>query len=94
MKQDNQSYEDRNKKTEGNIFSNIKKHENCLNIDYTELENFDFFYQMMKKKIMLDSMKNPELLDLDFEGSDSVSKAPFKLSTTIDNLLLPNEQFN
>ena len=32
MKQDNQSYEDRNKGVEGDILCNIKKHEPCLDI--------------------------------------------------------------
>ena len=38
-------------------------------------------------------MINPDLLDLDLEDIDSVSKAPVE-STIIDNLSLPNEQFN
>ena len=38
------------------------------------------------------SMINPNLLDLDLEDSDSVSNAPV-VSTIIDNLPLPNEQF-
>ena len=37
-------------------------------------------------------MINPNLLDLDLEGSDNVSNAPV-VSTIIDNLSFPNEQF-
>ena len=37
-------------------------------------------------------MINPNLLDLDLEGSDSVSNAPV-VSTIIDNVSRPNEQF-
>ena len=37
-------------------------------------------------------MINPNFLDLDLEDSDNVSNAPV-VSTIIDNLLLPNEQF-
>ena len=36
LKQDNQSYEDRCKKVEGDIFCNIKKHEPYMDIDYEE----------------------------------------------------------
>ena len=38
------------------------------------------------------SMINPNLLNIDLEGSDSVSNAPV-VSTIIDKLSLPNEQF-
>ena len=37
-------------------------------------------------------MINPNLLDLDLEDSDNVINAT-AVSTIIDNLLLPNEQF-
>ena len=37
-------------------------------------------------------MINPKFLDLYLEDSDHVSNAPV-VSTVIDNLLLPNEQF-
>ena len=37
-------------------------------------------------------MINPNLLDLDLEDSDTVSSAT-AVSTIINNLLLPNEQF-
>ena len=44
----------------------------------------------MKKKIITEfSMVNPGLLDLDLEDSDSA----LVVSTIIDDLLLPNEQF-
>ena len=44
----------------------------------------------MKKKTML--YFQSKLLDLDLEGSDSVSNAPV-VSTIYDNLSLTNEQF-
>ena len=37
-------------------------------------------------------MINPNLIDLDLEDSDNLSNATL-VSTIIDNLLLPNEQF-
>ena len=46
----------------------------------------------MKKKRMLNFMINPNLLDLDFEYSNSVSNGPV-VPTIIDNLSLSNEQF-
>ena len=49
-------------------------------------------FNQMKEKIMLSFMVNPNLLDPDFEESNSVSNAPV-VSTIIDNLSLPNEQF-
>ena len=42
LKQDNQGYENRYKKVEGNILCNIKKHGPYLDIDYEELQNFNF----------------------------------------------------
>ena len=44
----------------------------------------------MKRKIF--SVKNPDLHDLVYEDSGSVSNAPVVLTIT-DNLLLPNGQF-
>ena len=88
MKQDNQSYEDRYKKVEGNI----KKHEPYLDIVYEELQNFNFVQSDGKDDSAEFSIINPKLLDLDLEESDSVSNAPF-VSAIIGNLSLPNERF-
>ena len=52
LKQDNQSYEDRYKEVDTDILSNIKKHELYMDVDFEELQNFDFINQMIKK-IML-----------------------------------------
>ena len=43
LKQGNQSNEDRYKEVEGNILCNIKKHEPYLDINYEEMQNFNFF---------------------------------------------------
>ena len=43
VKQDNQSFEGKYKKVEGNILCNIKRHEPYLDIDYDGLESFNFF---------------------------------------------------
>ena len=50
LKQDNQSSEDRYKEVEGDILCNIKKYEPYLDINYEELQDFNFVNQM--KKIM------------------------------------------
>ena len=71
---------------------NIKKHEPYLDIDYEELQNFNFVQSDEEGDNAEFSIINPNLLDLDLESSDNVSIAPF-VSTIIDNLLLPNEQF-
>ena len=74
---------------------NIKKREAYLDIDYEELQNFDFIKSDEEEDNAEFSMINPNLLDLDLEDSDSVSNATV-VSTIIDNLLLqspPNEQF-
>ena len=42
LKQDNHSYEDRSKEVESDILCNVKKHKPYLNIDYEELQNFNF----------------------------------------------------
>lgn len=42
LKQDNQSYEDRYKEVDTDILSNIKKHELYMDVDFEELQNFDF----------------------------------------------------
>ena len=92
LKQDNQSYEDRYKEVEGDILCNIKKHEPYLDINYEELQNFNFVQSDEEEDNAEFSMINPNLLDLDLEDSDNVINAT-AVSTIIDNLLLPNEQF-
>ena len=91
-KQEKKSYEDRYKEVEGNILCNIKKHEPCLDIDYEELQNFNFVESDKVEDNAEFSMINPNLLDLDLEDSDSVNNASVVLTIT-DNLLLPNERF-
>ena len=92
LKQGNQSYEDRYKEVEGDRFYNIKKHEPYLDINYEELQNFNFVQSDEEEDNAEFSMINPNLLDLDLEDSDNVINAT-AVSTIIDNLLLPNEQF-
>ena len=60
-----------------------------MDINYEELQNFNFVQSDEEEDNAEFSMLNPNLLDLDLEDKDSVSNA----STIIDNLLLPNEQF-
>ena len=91
MKQGNQGYEDRYKEVEVEILCNIKKYEPYLDRDYEELQNFDFVQSDEEDNTEF-SIINPNLLDGDLEGSDSVSNAPV-VSTVIDYLSLPNEQF-
>ena len=50
------------------------------------------FNQMKNADNVEFSMINPNLLNIDLEASDSVSNAPV-VSTIIDKLSLPNEQF-
>ena len=92
LKQGNQSYEDRYKEVEDDILCNIKKHEPYLDINYEELQNFNFVQSDEEEDNAEFSMINPNLLDLDLEDSDNVINAT-AVSTIIDNLLLPNEQF-
>ena len=92
LRQENQSCEDRYKEVEGNILCNIKKHEPYLDIDYEELQNFNFVQSDEEEDNAEFSMINPNLLDLNLEDSDGVNNAPV-VSTRIDNLLLPNEKF-
>ena len=68
LKQDNQSYEDRYKEVEGDILCNIKKHEPYLDINYEELQNFNFVQSDEEF-----SMINPNLLDVDLEDSDVIN---------------------
>ena len=90
LKQDNRSYEDRYKEVEGDI-CNIKK-QPYLDINYEELQNFNFVQSDEEEDNAEFSMINPNLLDLDLEDSDNVINATAG-SRIIDNLLLPNEQF-
>ena len=50
LRQENQSYEDRYKEVEGNILSNIKKQEPYVDIDYEELQNFNFVQSDEEKR--------------------------------------------
>ena len=63
-----------------------------MDIDYEDLENFDFVQSDDEEDNTEFSLINPNLLDLDLEDSDSLSNVP-AVSTIIDNLSLPNEQF-
>ena len=63
-----------------------------MDIDYEDLQNFDFVQSDVEDDNTEFSMINPNLLDLDLEDSDSASNAS-AVSTIIDNLSPPNEQF-
>ena len=67
-------------------------HEPYLDVDYEELQNFNFVQSDEEEHNAESSMINPNLLDLDLEASDGVSNAT-AVSTITDKLLLPNEQF-
>ena len=84
MKLDNQSYEDRYNKVEGDIFCNLKKYQPYLDIEHEELQNCNFIQSDEEFPVI-----KPNMLDLDLVGSASVSNAPV-VSTIIGNLLLPN----
>ena len=95
-KNDNKRYEDRYKEVEDDILCNVKECEIYLDIDYIdyeELQKFNFVQWDEEEDNAEFSLINPNLLDLDFADSDSVSNAPI-LSTIIDNFLLHNEQFH
>ena len=62
-------------KIRSDILCNIKKHKLYLDIDYEELKNLNSV-QSDEEKDDKWSMINPDLLDLDLEGSDSASNAP------------------
>ena len=63
-----------------------------LDIDYKELQNFNFVQSDEEEDNAEFSMINPNLLDLDLDDSGSASNAP-AVSIRIDNKSLPNEQF-
>ena len=80
LKQDNHSYEDRYKEVEGDILCNIKKQEPYLDINYEELQNFNFAQSDEEKDNAEFSMKN-------LEDSDNVLNAT-AVSTIINNFLM------
>ena len=59
---------------------NIKKHEPYLDINYEELQNFNFVQSDEEEDNAEFSMINPNMRDLDLEDSDSVINN--QLSTT------------
>ena len=77
VKQDNQSYEKRYKEIERGILCNLKKLESYMDINYEELQNFDFILSDEEKDNDDFSMINPNLLDIDLEVSGSVSSLSF-----------------
>ena len=77
VKQDNQSYEERYKEIERGILCNLKKLESYMDINYEELQNFDFILSDEEKDNDEFSMVNPNLLDLDLEVGGSVSSLSF-----------------
>ena len=92
LKKDNQSYEDKYKEVEDEILCNIDTHEPYLDIDYEELHNLDMVESDEEEDNDDFSIINPSLLDLDLEDSNDMGNAPVA-PTSINNLLLPNEQF-
>ena len=70
----------------------VKKHEPYLDIDYEELQNYNFVQSDEEENNAEFLVINPNLLDLDLENSDNVSNVPVA-STIIDNLLISNEHF-
>ena len=93
LTQDNRGYKERYKQVEVGIWCDMKKHEPYLAVDYEDLQNFYFIQSDDEEDNTAFSLINPNLLDLDLEDSDSASNAPY-MSTIIDNLSLPNEQFH
>ena len=89
LRQDSDSYEDMYKEVKGDSLCNIKEHEPYFDIDYEELQNFNFVQSNEEESNAEFSIINRNLLDLDLEDSGSVSNAPV-ISTIISNLLLPN----
>ena len=77
VKQDNQSYEERYKEIERGILCNLKKLESYMDINYEELQNFDFILSDEEKDNDEFSMVNPNLLDLDLEVGGSVRSLSF-----------------
>ena len=71
---------------------NIKKHEPYLDINYEKLQNFNFAQSDEEKDNAEFSVINPNLLDLNLEDSENLINVT-AVSTVINNLLLPNEQF-
>lgn len=92
LKKDNQSYEVRYKELEGDVLCNIKKRKSYWDIDYEELQNLNFFQSDEGEDYAEFLMINPNLLDRDFDDSDTVSNATV-MSTILYNVLLPSEQF-
>ena len=77
LKQNNQTYRDIYKEVESDILCNIKKHEPYMDIDYEELQIFDFIQSDEEEDNAEFSMINPNLLDLDLEDSDNVRQRSF-----------------
>ena len=63
-----------------------------MDIDYEELQNFNFVQSDEEENNAEFPVLSPNVLDLDLEESDNVSKAGV-VSTIIGTLLLLNEQF-
>ena len=71
---------------------NTKKHEPYLDINCKELQNFNFVQSDEGKDNAEFSMINLNLYDLDLEDNDNVINST-AVSTRINKLLLPNEEF-
>ena len=63
-----------------------------MEINHEELQNFNFVQSDEEENNAEFSVLNPNMVDLDLEESDNVSKAGV-VSTIIGTLLLLNEQF-
>ena len=67
---------------------NIKKHEPYLDIDYEELQNFNFVQSDGEENNAEFTVINPNLLDLDLKNSDSVSNVPVATCYFLMNIFM------
>ena len=93
LKEDNQTYEDKYNEVENEISCNIVKHEPNLDIDYEELHNYDILESDEEEDNNDFSMINPDLLDFDIDADSNPTPNVPIAPTTIDNILLPNDQY-
>lgn len=89
----NHSHERKLKEVEHMIQNNIKRNKHFINIEYDDLKNSLILDSDEDNNNKEFAMFNPDLIDFDVANSSHVGCEMQSAGATIDNYLIPNDQF-
>ena len=90
FKHENGKYKSKYKEVQNEIVENAKRHEAYLDVDYEEMESYNFLNSDDDSDNEDFSMLNPRLFDFGETRHDSVSSGSISTTAMVD-MQLPNE---